>query len=750
MVSSTIHRIRYKQKVLSQRAWQETHTTHHIQVDAQNGMQVMIVSSLAGGTGSGMLLDTAFLIRHMFQAQNPDLVGYLMLPPVFAPTIKDSEPIYANAYAALKELEFYSMRKDLRDGQAEQQLAASGRITSIHDFVVDWDNTGTPQRIAGPPFNTCYLINNQTMRGGQIGPLYKTNLCDMIAENIFMEFHAETFSARKRSVRSNLDDSLTGVLGYEYHDRQGTPLHREVFSCRFSTMGFSMIYVPVDRIRKACAYQLGLDLLNRWLAPHEVSGTLEEEMREHSLPNLRLRMGRTADDFRIALERQNDAGETFVQAIQASSDNLRRLLLDSVNTPQPNLREQIERYIRDYAKDMLDKPAEPAYWGAFVRRLELVNRPALLEQAQAAIRAELRNWLKNDRIRCSAAVSYLQTLNTILGKHYDTCLRARDRNRRIARDLRLEMRRYIEHSEVEEHRGWWVHRWSLRIYAEELCEIIRQHFEARVRILVYETAAQISQELQQFIGTQRVETHLDGTETTIREGLLQDLWRLTEDLGDIRTRMQTKLEAFEATSDHLIFTNLYQSGMYRKYYQRQRADGSRTVIDLPELENLYYAELSIDGPYDFKAQAEQRGLVNLQRALEDFCLKHFRHLDVDVDAVHTLYERYPHESNRMQVIEQFVRNGTAWLRPSHRAQVEQNIRANYDDDVQLGLHQPAGVVHANYTEIEGSILGLAQAAGFRSAVNTPVDVGRNAIYFYSELAGIPLVYIALVSGKLRW
>lgn len=539
-------------KILSQRAWQETHTTHHIQVDAQNGMQVMIVSSLAGGTGSGMLLDTAFLIRHMFEAQNPDLVGYLMLPPVFSPTIKDSEPIYANAYAALKELEFYSMRKDLRDGQAEQQLATSGRITSIHDFVVDWDNTGTPQRIAGPPFNTCYLINNQTMRGGQIGPEHKTDLFDMIAENIFMEFHAGPFAARKRSVRSNLDDSLTGVLGYEYQDRQGAPLHREVFSCRFSTMGFSMIYVPADRIRKACSYQLGLDLLSRWLAPHQVSGTLEEEMREHSLPNLRLRMGRTADDFRVALERYDDAGETFAQAIQASSDNLKRLLLDSVNTPQPNLRGQIERHIRAYAKDMLDKPADPAYWGAFVRRLELVNRPAFLDQARVAIRAELRNWLKNDRVRFSAAVLYLQTLNTILGKHYDTCLRARDRNRRIARDLHRDMRRYIEHSEVEEHSGWWVHRWSLRMYTEEICAVIRQHFEARVRILVYETAAEICQELQQFIGAQRVETHVDGTETTIREGLLQDLWRLSEDLGDIRGRMQAKLEAFEATSDHVI------------------------------------------------------------------------------------------------------------------------------------------------------------------------------------------------------
>jgi hypothetical protein len=293
----------------------------------------------------------------------------------------------------------------------------------------------------------------------------------------------------------------------------------------------------------------------------------------------------------------------------------------------------------------------------------------------------------------------------------------------------------------DEESSWLVHRWSLRILVDEVCEKIRQHFEARVRSLVLTTTAEICQELQQFIGTQRVETHLDGTETTIREGLLQDVWRLTEDLGRIRAEMQAKLEAFEDTSEHLIFTNLYQAGMFKKYYQQQRPDGSKTEIDLPHLEQLYYADISIDGPYDFKAYAEQAGLANLQRSLEHFCLERFRHLEVDVDAVRTLYERYPDVPSRMQVIEQFVRNGTVWLQPSRRAQVEQNIRANYDDDVQIGLHQPAGVVHDYYKQLEDTVLNLAQAAGFRSSVNKPVDVGQDAIYFYSELAGIPLVYI---------
>jgi hypothetical protein len=118
-------------KILSQYAWQDMHAKHGIQVDAQNGMQVIIVSSLAGGTGSGMLLDTAFLLRHMFMAQNPDLVGYLVLPPVFSPTPIGSEPIYANAYAALKELEFYSMRQDLMSRPSSSSPPVGGSLRSM-------------------------------------------------------------------------------------------------------------------------------------------------------------------------------------------------------------------------------------------------------------------------------------------------------------------------------------------------------------------------------------------------------------------------------------------------------------------------------------------------------------------------------------------------------------------------------------------------------------------------------------------
>ncbi len=63
--------------------------------------RVIIAASLAGGTGSGMLIDMAYLIRR--QPSQPRVSAYLMLPEIFA-EVDQGGRIYQNAYAALREL----------------------------------------------------------------------------------------------------------------------------------------------------------------------------------------------------------------------------------------------------------------------------------------------------------------------------------------------------------------------------------------------------------------------------------------------------------------------------------------------------------------------------------------------------------------------------------------------------------------------------------------------------------------------
>jgi hypothetical protein len=65
--------------------------------------RVILVSSVAGGTGSGMLIDMAYLARR--QEIRPSVWAYLLLPEVFE-DVDSGSRIFMNSYACLKELAY--------------------------------------------------------------------------------------------------------------------------------------------------------------------------------------------------------------------------------------------------------------------------------------------------------------------------------------------------------------------------------------------------------------------------------------------------------------------------------------------------------------------------------------------------------------------------------------------------------------------------------------------------------------------
>jgi eukaryotic-like serine/threonine-protein kinase len=101
--------------------------------------RVYVVASLAGGTGSGMFLDLAYVLRKLLKAQghdSPDLVGLFFLPAVDrspAPTMD-----VGNAFAALTELNHFSAPETT--------------------FVAHYDDNEPPVRDAEPPYNRCMLL----------------------------------------------------------------------------------------------------------------------------------------------------------------------------------------------------------------------------------------------------------------------------------------------------------------------------------------------------------------------------------------------------------------------------------------------------------------------------------------------------------------------------------------------------------------------------------------------------------------
>jgi uncharacterized membrane-anchored protein YhcB (DUF1043 family) len=220
---------------------------------------VCVVSSVAGGTGAGTLLDLTFLLRHLHATVQPlaGIASYVFLPNVYYSDPKNGERAgrsYGNAYAALKELDHFCLRL-AREGQEQ------GGGLGI-DFNVTWEDRN-PQKVMGPPVSVTYLLEMKNTAGITLSPENRRELFSMVAESLYLDLLPGAFASAKRSDYSNIVQSLAGPAGINSETR-GVKLP-QTFSRRFASFGLSKIEVPQDMIRAACAAQLGSDVFGAYV-----------------------------------------------------------------------------------------------------------------------------------------------------------------------------------------------------------------------------------------------------------------------------------------------------------------------------------------------------------------------------------------------------------------------------------------------------------------------------------------------------
>lgn len=153
----------------------------------RNGIEVYIVSSLAGGTGSGMLLDMSFITRNMLD-ESSNITGVMVMPRVFDK--QTNSLVNANAYGALKEIEHFM------------------KFRGQDRYVVDYGNEKID--VTRKPFDFLYLIDN--VNGGNGGKGKTTindvpTLCSFIAEGLFFQI-----SSAIGTNNNNVLDNIKGAI----------------------------------------------------------------------------------------------------------------------------------------------------------------------------------------------------------------------------------------------------------------------------------------------------------------------------------------------------------------------------------------------------------------------------------------------------------------------------------------------------------------------------------------------------------
>jgi len=251
-------------------------------------MEVVIVTSLAGGTGAGMFIDTAYLINDILRKErtlhgvDTHVSLIAILPSVFAednPNYRDR--FLQNGYAALLEMEHYGMWREEDDPWKSSESEAiregkvlAGRKTRV-EFWVNWEDPhADEQPIPAQAWGTCYLVDNINV-GRPGAPGTKREIFQMVADYLHMDFGSTSFAVAKRSMRSNhaqfrekMATAPVRDLREEAKSPDGRPrfLFVEKYSSSFSSFGLAEIYIDKDRIDRSAAYRLAARLIRRrWL-----------------------------------------------------------------------------------------------------------------------------------------------------------------------------------------------------------------------------------------------------------------------------------------------------------------------------------------------------------------------------------------------------------------------------------------------------------------------------------------------------
>jgi hypothetical protein len=189
----------------------------------KTGAVIHVVCGLAGGTGSGSVVDAVAQIRHKYPNQDDyRILIYALLPEKNSRRVKDVAGFfnyYANGYAALSELNALAVGK-----YQPVNLLDGSRLD--HDVY----------------FNGCYLVDNINENGIQFG--IESEVPKIVAEFIYQKTLNAEWEGLGRAEKGEND-----IKNFESDDDIGKARAK-----LFMSFGIKRVVVPEQEIKEYLAY----------------------------------------------------------------------------------------------------------------------------------------------------------------------------------------------------------------------------------------------------------------------------------------------------------------------------------------------------------------------------------------------------------------------------------------------------------------------------------------------------------------
>ncbi len=219
-------------------------TTEGISLD--DSISIYVVGSLAGGTGSGMFLELAKMIKANWPAY--PRYGVFFLSDVFE-DIGNNQTRNANCYAALQELDFYQTASNALD-----PLISAER--NMFEFI---EPNGQKRSFTLPIYNNVFLVSKEYHKSP--GEKDFADPFEMVAEIFYFDFDRSNFGSQKRS--QSVNGSITGSTAsvkYLWAEGDQEVAVQNTYSSDYSAFGLAGIFLNISKMKNWATYRYILDI----------------------------------------------------------------------------------------------------------------------------------------------------------------------------------------------------------------------------------------------------------------------------------------------------------------------------------------------------------------------------------------------------------------------------------------------------------------------------------------------------------
>lgn len=704
-----------------------------------SGMSVFVVTSLAGGTGSGIFLDVGFLLQRYFP--NASRVGILLLPAFFK-DYAGGERVRANGCAALMELNHYAFG---------------------HTFRADWDGS-RHENLPPPPFTHHYLIDGSNEAGLVIGSSGKEyDAYKMVADFLFQDYSIGKFAGMKRATRVNLVNFSLNVYTHNFLNEQlrinnqgnNKSVVGDTFPTRFGSFGLSTISYPTARLHSACACRLAGQILDFWqkaLLENPLEKLFTAFLTHSDVTFAQGRYERRdgggvlehADVEDALLQYDAGAGKTFQsyfwEKAQAARTEIEAAARGQKAAVLLTHRGQFDQF---FSREDSENPDE---WGVGVRLVES-NLRSYQESLKAGIRKRASELANDSRLGVAYTLSLLRELKSLLRNdnylylnHFDSAIgQWRDEVQRYLFGLDQLQMNLAKHDRQLLFRTEDLNHDMEQLANKDAADlgVLYGYLFARVMKQVAKRGKQICEEIDKFLGK----------DDPTGKGLLGEYYSLLAGFGKLKDRLRAKERYFAKAESSELTISLYRDGDVEAWYRAWLGDLELEREALQRVGNLLLKSIfKVESVTAALAAIQQTPVDEVEQKMLAECRRFLSGKEEQPEALALLLDgsRFS-QKQREELVRRAYSLGKVWL-----ARAELGLEHTGLPPVRAD-QRPCliGIDTSNVPQLQefNSLLQQIQSPG-----DTPpsiLNIGENnrgLIVFYNELAGVPAFYPTSVTS----